>query len=104
MPTNDPNNWSQLANAVPPAIWGAIMAAIIAILRVMYDNEETNRVRMFLEASICGCLSLSASGALEYVGAPDQIAVAIGGGIGFVGVAKLRQIIIAWLDRSAPKQ
>lgn len=102
MPTQDPNDWTGLINSVPPAIWGAIMAVIVAILRVLYDDEETNRMRVFLEASICGCLSLSASGALEYFGAPDKIAIAIGGGIGFVGVTKLRQVLVAWLDRSTP--
>jgi lambda family phage holin len=80
------------------------MAAIIAVLRVLYDDQETNRVRVWLEAAICGCLSLSASAVVEYLGAPAQAAIAVGGAIGFVGVTKLRQFIMAWLDRSTPKQ
>lgn len=77
------------------------MAIIMAILRVYYDAEETSAIRAALEASICGALTLAASSALDWFGAPQQVAVAIGGFIGFIGVAKLRAFLFAWLNRRA---
>jgi lambda family phage holin len=106
MPEKDPNNWAALFvlwESLPPAIQGAIMAAVIALLRVLYDDKETTRTRIGLEAALCGCLSLTCSSGLSWVGAPDSVAVAIGGGIGFIGVTKLRELAISWLGKKAGK-
>jgi lambda family phage holin len=106
MPDKDPNNWAALfaaLDAVPPSIKGAIMAFVIAVLRIIYDRQETSNVRIVLEAGICGCLSLSFSGALGWLGAPESVAVAIGGAVGFIGVTKIRELAINWLTKKAGK-
>jgi lambda family phage holin len=89
----------ELINAIPVALQGALMAVVMSVLRVYYDASETSATRAALEASICGALTLAASSALDWVGAPQQIAVAVGGFIGFIGVAKLRAYLFAWLNR-----
>lgn len=93
-----------LINAIPTAIQGAIMAVVMSLLRVYYDANETNTARALLEASICGCLTLAAASALDWIGAPQQVAVAVGGFIGFIGVAKLRAFIFAWLNRRSASE
>lgn len=106
MPDKDPNIWAALLatlQSLHPSIQGAMMATVIALLRVIYDGQETSRTRMFLEAAICGCLSLSCSSALGWFGAPEHVAVALGGGIGFIGVTKLRDMALGWLSRRANK-
>lgn len=106
MPDKDPNIWAVLLatlQSLHPSVQGAFMATFIALLRVVYDGQETNRTRMFLEAAICGCLSLSCSSALGWFGAPDTVAIAIGGGIGFIGVTKIREMALSWLSRRANK-
>lgn len=91
----------EFINAIPVAIQGALMAVVMAVLRVYYDAEETSATRAALEASICGALTLASASALDWLGAPQQIAVAVGGFIGFIGVAKLRALLFSWLNRRA---
>lgn len=89
----------ELINAIPVAIQGALMAVVMSVLRVYYDANETSATRAALEASICGALTLASASALDWVGAPQQVAVAVGGFIGFIGVAKLRALLFAWINR-----
>ena len=91
----------EFINAIPVAMQGAIMAVVMAFLRVYYDASETSKTRAALEASICGALTLASASALDWIGAPEQVAVAVGGFIGFIGVAKLRAFLFAWLNRRA---
>lgn len=93
--------FTELINAIPVAVQGAIMAVVMSVLRVYYDAGETSATRAALEASICGALTLASASALDWVGAPEQVAVAVGGFIGFIGVAKLRALLFTWLNRRA---
>lgn len=106
MQDKDPQSWAyifSLWDAVPASVKGAIMAFIIAILRIIYDRQETSNMRILLEAAICGGLSLSFSGAISWIGAPESVAVAFGGAIGFIGVTKIRQLALTWLSKKAEK-
>ncbi|UYZ83364.1 phage holin family protein [Entomomonas sp. E2T0] len=60
MPNKDPNLWQSIYLAITAsATWqGAIMASIIAILRILYDGKETKPLKIILEAVIFGALSL----------------------------------------------
>ena len=75
------------------------MAVLISILRVIYDGEEADRTRMFLEALICGSLSLCAAGIIRWAGFPDDVAIAVGGSVGFIGVQKIREYAFRWMDK-----
>ena len=78
---------------------GAMMAVIISFLRVAYDGKESSRVRMTLEALLCGALSLCATSLIAWVNLPEDMAIAVGGAVGFMGVTALRERILRIIDK-----
>jgi lambda family phage holin len=88
---------------VPPEIAGVIMAVAIAILRVIYDRNETRLLRVVLEAGICGGLSLTASYGISAAGLSPNWSIFAGGVIGYLGSNTVRQIAVRALERKADK-
>jgi lambda family phage holin len=101
MPDKDPNTWAAIWLAVSTSIEakGAAMASAIAVLRVLYDGKEARWTRIILESLICGGLSMSATSVIRWGGLPDDMAVAVGGAIGFIGVTALRDLLMRVLIR-----
>lgn len=101
MTEKDPTFWAALWEAVSQsATWqGAIMASIIAFLRVLYDGKETRWTRIGLESLICGALSLCASSLVGFFGAPETLSVTVGGAIGFLGVTSIREFLVKWAGK-----
>ena len=98
MPEKDPIFWKALFE-FPPAIQGAIMAFVISILRVIYDRQETSFVRVILEGLICGALSLTFGSLAGALGFSENLQLAIGGAIGFMGVTQIRMWFIRKVDK-----
>jgi lambda family phage holin len=99
-PDKDPSVWADIWLVLRTPIWqGAIMAVIISVLRVLYDAKETSKLRVVLEALICGALSLSASSVIEWMAWPSSLSVGAGGAIGFIGVTAIRELIIRLISR-----
>jgi lambda family phage holin len=99
-PDKDPSIWADIWFALSSPTWqGAIMAVIISVLRVLYDANETRKLRVVLEALICGGLSLSASSIIEWMAWPSSLSVSAGGAIGFIGVATIRELIIRLIGK-----
>lgn len=102
MPEKNPDFWAQVWLVLSTPLWqGAIMAATVSLLRVLYEGKEANKWRVLLEALICGALSLSASSVIEWMAWPSSLSVAAGGTIGFIGVTAIRELIIKFLGRKA---
>jgi lambda family phage holin len=102
MMDKDPTFWAagwSFITSLSAATKGAIMAFFIAYLRIMYDGKETRRIRTLLEALLCGSLSLCATSVIKWMSLPPDMAIAIGGAIGFVGVNTMREKIIKLVDR-----
>lgn len=91
------------AASLPPEWQGFIMSFVISILRVIYDAKETRPMRIFLEALICGGLSLCASTVISWLGLPQSLSIAAGGAIGFIGVMKIRQLALRYFNTKAGK-
>jgi len=98
MPDN-PNTWTDILNNLPPQISGVLMAMFIAVIRILYDNEETKPMRVFLEALLCGALSLAASSGILAMGLDINWAVFVGGSIGYFGSASVRDFALNFLDK-----
>jgi lambda family phage holin len=100
MPEKNPDFWAQVWLALSNPLWqGAIMAAVVSLLRVLYDAKETSKRRVLFESLICGALSLVASSIIEWMAWPPSLSVAAGGTIGFLGVAAIRELVIRFLGR-----
>lgn len=99
-----PDTWLAIWEAIWAArnnpLWqGAIMAILISCLRVLYDAKETSKRRIAFEALICGGLSLSASSVIAWMAWPENLSVAAGGAIGFLGVTAIRELVTRFLGR-----
>ncbi len=102
MPDN-PNTWINTLNSLPAEIAGVLMAMFIAVLRVIYDKEETKPIRIMLEALICGTLSLTASSAIIAMKLDVNWAVFVGGVIGYFGSATVRAIAVKFINSKVNK-
>lgn len=100
MPGKDPDFLAHVWHVVTAPIWqGAIMAATISMLRVLYEGKEANKRRVPLEALMCGGMSPPASSVIEWMEWPPSLSVGAGGAIGFVGVTVIREMILKFLGR-----
>lgn len=77
-------------------IGGVLMAFSMAILRMIYAGETKGKT--FIEGFLCGALTLTASSAMNYFNMPNNLTVAIGGFIGFVGVRKISSYISIYFE------
>lgn len=99
-PEHEPSFWTDLWVALSTSSWqGAVMAITISVLRVLYDARETSKLKILLEALICGGLSLSASSIIEWMAWPSSLSVGAGGAIGFIGVTHLRELLSRLIRR-----
>lgn len=93
--------WGALLSAIKtywPQIFGAILATLIAYARIVYDGEK-GRDGEWVEGILCGLLTLAMTSVLTFVGLPVEISPAIGGGIGFLGVKRIRRIALRELKK-----
>ncbi|CND56097.1 MULTISPECIES: phage holin, lambda family [Yersinia] len=85
------NDWGELLYAwwrgdVP--LGGVLLSVVMAGLRVAYTGGGWKKT--LLEGLTCGALTLTAVSALEYLDLPQQLTLAVGGLIGFIGVEQIR--------------
>ncbi|WP_160623612.1 phage holin, lambda family [Mixta intestinalis] len=94
---SEPHTWPEWLNIFhswwrgETPIGAVLLAIVMASLRVAYNGG--GRRKMLLEGLLCGALTLSAASTLQYFDLPYSLAIAIGGGIGFIGVEQFRKII-----------
>ena len=106
MPNKDPNVWTWLIDFIKqtPTSQGVIMSMIIAALRVMYYGER-KPLRIGLEALLCGFLSLSVSGLLDFISIvfhidiPVNFIVTVSSAIGFIGVTALHDFLVNFINK-----
>lgn len=84
---------------IPPQVHGMMLAVIVAIIRVIYDREETSCTRMFLEAILCGLLTLTAGTAVQAMGLNQNWVLVCGGVIGFMGSQAIRAFASKYINK-----
>lgn len=101
MADNDFSFWQIIYSILSsnPNLQGAILATLIAALRVFYDNKETTLFRVFIEALLCGSLSLCVGSLIEIYGLPESAVITIGGAIGLIGFSALRNKLLKIINR-----
>lgn len=109
MDAKDPGLWAALLEWLgqpSPTLQGFVMAMVIAVLRIIYDRKEKVWQRILLEGVLCGSLTVAGTSIAALIlgffwpqfQAPlGQLAVALGGAIGFFGVQALRSVVVKLL-------
>jgi len=78
------------------------MAFFMAVVRVIYDKEETSAVRILMEAFICGSLTVSAGSAFAAMGYGQNWYLFCGGMIGMLGSQTLRAFAKKFINKKIP--
>ncbi|WP_237673815.1 phage holin, lambda family [Vreelandella profundi] len=100
MPNKDPSNWQALIDLLLnlwPQIYAAGLAMLIALVRAIHAGGRP--MKSILEAILCGCLTLAVMPLLSYFGMPQDMAVAAGAAIAFLGVEWVRDRLEALYDK-----
>lgn len=71
-----------VANAWPQ-LYAAALAFVVALVRSLHAGKK--RKTSWMEAVLCGCLTLAVFPVLQYLGLPVSLAAAIGAVIAFKG-------------------
>ncbi|HEJ8087013.1 TPA: phage holin, lambda family [Serratia liquefaciens] len=82
-----------------PVIYTAVSAFSIAAMMSFRDGKRW--LYSLMGGCICALIALSLGELLMYWGIPEAAAPAIGPIIGFIGVDKLREIILSVIERCA---
>ena len=99
---NNPNNWPDFIELLQgwwrgdTPLGAVLLSVIMAGLRIAYGGGGWKK--MVLEGLLCGAITLSVASGLEYLEIPRSLSIAIGGGIGFIGVEQLRKFLITILS------
>lgn len=104
MHDKDPGFWAVILGAFGPEVRSAVMAVIISILRIAYDQDETRWQRIGLEALLCGALAYGFSSGLAALTLDPGLAVFCGSAIGFFGVEFVRNRAKKLVDKKIEGQ
>lgn len=90
MPDKDPANWLSALSLSDP-VKAAVLAACVALLRILYDAKEPRWLRRILEAALCGAIALAIAHLTTAVGLPAGWATFLGGAVGLFGADQVRE-------------
>ncbi|MCS3456249.1 phage holin, lambda family [Aeromonas rivuli] len=91
MPTKDPTLWAALLAWLMdnwPSVYGALLALIIAFLRITYAGGSGRR--RLIESSLCGFITLAAATGTQLLGIPAEATPFLGGMVGLLGMDIIR--------------
>lgn len=87
-----------------PDIYGVLLAMLTGALRAAYTGDGWRRV--LLEGAFCGAICMTIDGSLDYISAhlgfPGAPVPFVGGMIGFIGVERIRRLVLRDIDRRLP--
>lgn len=97
MPWKDPHSWLHAEIMAP------LLSFLLAFLRTIYQNDGNSWRRRFLESTICGFVTLSATYAIEALGLHGDWKYAVAGAIGFLGIEYIREVAKRFINRKVEK-
>ena len=104
---NSPLIIHTLWGSLPEPFKAAILASLIAILRVVYDGREPRFLRRLMESCLCGAIAFGLAAGLEAVEVPSGMATFLGAAVGLLGADKVRefaqQYVTSRVDREIDK-
>ena len=84
-------NFMEYVTMIPEPIRAALLAALVSILRILYDGKEPRWARRVLEAALCGAIALGIAHLVEALGMSSGWATFLGGAIGLFGADQVRE-------------
>ncbi|CAI10242.1 putative protein of the phage holin family (Lysis protein S) [Aromatoleum aromaticum EbN1] len=87
--------WGVLWDSLPEPMRAGVVGAVVAFLRVMYDNDEPSIGKRLLECALSGSIALGITSLCKAFGVAGEIGVAVGSAVGLLGVDTVR----AWAKR-----
>jgi lambda family phage holin len=82
---------ASLFDLLPEPFRAALLSAVVAMLRILYDGREPRWVRRFLEAALCGTIALGIAHLVEAMGMASGWATFIGASVGLFGADQVRE-------------
>ncbi|KAF1071010.1 MAG: hypothetical protein GAK45_00625 [Pseudomonas citronellolis] len=73
-----------------PVFYAATLSFWIAVLRILAGGGT--RSKALMEGALCGAMTVTLIGGLEFFGLPSTLATFVGGWVGFLGVEKIRAL------------
>lgn len=80
----------QILESLPEPVRAALLSAIVAMLRILYDGREPRWIRRLLESSLCGTIALGVAHLVEALGLTQGWATFLGASIGLYGADQVR--------------
>ena len=93
------DDFKEALGNLPPGAYNFFFAGVLALLRVMYDAEETRPARVSLEVLMCGFLGMGAGWALTAMGSPEGLTHFAAATIGYIGQQEFRKLALKFLNR-----
>jgi lambda family phage holin len=88
---NEIETVSRFLSGLPEPIRAALLAALVALLRILHDGKEPRWVRRILEAALCGAIALGVAGLIEALGMSSGWATFLGASVGLFGADQVRE-------------
>lgn len=82
--------WVALWESLPEPLRAAIMAWVVAMLRIVYDRKEPSWMRRLLESSLCGAIGYGVAAGAEAFGLAPGASIFFGSAVGLLGVDWVR--------------
>lgn len=76
---------------LPEPVRAALLSAVVALARILYDGKEPRWVRRFLEATLCGLIALGIAHLISALGMSSGWATFIGASVGLFGADQVRE-------------
>lgn len=90
----------EVSKKIPPQLLGIVMAFSMSLLRVFYDKKKISIKTMFIEAFICGGLSLAVGSAILAMGLDYRWIFFASGFIGHLGSDVVRGLSLTFIKRN----
>lgn len=93
------DDFKEALGSLPLGAYNFFFAGVLALLRVLYDEEETRPVHILLEVLMCGFLGVGAGWALTSMGSPAELTNFAAATIGYIGQQEFRKLALKFLNR-----
>jgi lambda family phage holin len=81
----------QLLDSLPEPLRAALLGALVALLRILYDGREPRWVRRMLEAALCGAIALAVAHLTTALGLASGWGTFLGASVGLFGADQVRE-------------